>query len=797
MLIDLGALLRVWKNSILASLVAIIAGSSAPEVIAQSVGVPTIVPPAPRTGTAPSVTPLPAGPRVPSNAPKVSDVIVEGTQRIEPDTVRSYMTLKAGEAFSSLSINESLKSLFATGLFADVTIRRQGTAIVVQVVENPIINRIAFEGNDEIEDETLQSEVQLRPRIVFTRKRVQGDVKRLLELYRRSGHFAAKIEPKVIQLPQNRVDLVFEVSEGKETSVTRIVFVGNRFFTDDALQSVVQTKENRWYRFFSSADTYDPDRLTFDRELLRRHYLENGFADFRVVSAVAELTSDQENFFVTFTVEEGPRYKFGKVEATSQIKEIDAKELQPFVELEPDSWYSASFVDDVVLSLTNFAGDRGFAFIEARPIVNRNREKRIIDITFELQEGPKVFVERIDINGNVRTLDSVVRREFRLIEGDAFNSAKLRRSRQRIQNLGYFGKVEVNNVPGSDSDKTVIQVDLEEQSTGELSLGFGFSTTEGGLIDAGITERNFLGRGQDLRANFTISQRSQNFDVGFTEPYFLDKDLSAGIDLFRTERDNSDESSFTSKRVGFGLRLGYEINEDWNQGLRYLFRRDEITDIDSDASRFIAEQEGKATTSSIGQDLTLDLRNSKQSPTDGFLVKLSTDLAGIGGDSKYVRAKLTSSFHYQVATSWVFSLGGEVGHIEDLGEKIKINDRFFLGGDNLRGFEVSGVGPRDSGSGDSLGGRTSLTGTAEMSFPLGLPEELGFSGALFTDVGTLVNAVDEGNDVQDENSLRVSAGVGLKWRSPFGPVRLDVAVPVLKESFDKEEIVRFNFGTRF
>ncbi len=514
--------------------------------MAQSSGVPTILPPVPRAGTTPLPAPTPAAPRVNGNAAIVSEVAVEGTQRIEPDTVRSYMSLKQGEPFDDRKVNDSLKSLFATGLFADVTIRRQGDAIIVQVVENPIINRIAFEGNDELEDGTLQAEVQLRPRIVFTRKRVQGDVKRLLELYRRSGYFAAKIEPKVIQLPQNRVDLVFEIEEGEETSVNRIIFVGNRFFSDDALRSIIQTKEDRWYRFFSSADTYDPDKLTFDRELLRRHYLENGFADFRVVSAVAELTAEQESFFVTFTVEEGERYKFGKIDTTSRIKEIEDASLAPLVKIKPDSWYSASKVDDAVLALTSFAGDKGFAFVEARPVVNRKRETRTIDITFELQEGPKVFVERIDINGNVRTLDKVVRREFRLVEGDAFNAAKLRRSRQRIQNLGYFGKVEINNLPGSDADKTVIQVDLEEQSTGELSLGIGFSTTEGGLLNAGITERNFLGRGQDLRADFTLSQRTQNFDVGFTEPYFLDKDVSAGIDLFRTERDNTDESSFTS-----------------------------------------------------------------------------------------------------------------------------------------------------------------------------------------------------------------------------------------------------------
>ena len=780
---------------VIVAVFSVVATTSA--ALAQSSGVPTILPPAPRAGSTPLAPTLDSGPRIKKGGITVSEVIVEGTQRIEPDTVRSYMTIKADEIYTARRVNQSLKTLFATGLFADVTIRRQGTVVVVKVVENPIINRIAFEKNAEIDDETLGAEVQLRPRIVFTRKRVQSDVKRLLELYRRAGYFTTKIEPKVIQLPQNRVDLVFEFDEGKETSISHVVFVGNRFFSDDALRDVIQTKEDRWYRFLSSSDTYDPDRLTFDRELLRRYYLENGFADFRVVSAVAELTADQKNFFVTFTLAEGERFKFGEIESTSRIKEIEAAELKSLIKIEPGDWYSASDVDDTVLALTNLAGDRGFAFVEVRPIVDRDRENRIINVTFELQEGPKVFVERIDIAGNVRTLDSVIRREFRLVEGDAFNAAKLRRSRQRIQNLGYFGKVEVNNIAGSESDKTIIEVDLQEQSTGEVSLGFGFSTAEGGLVDAGITERNFLGRGQKIKAKFTLSQRSQNVDLGFTEPYFFDRDISAGVDLFKQERDNSDESSFTSKRLGVGFRLGYEINEEWRQRLRYIVRKDEIAEVDDGASFFIRQQEGKSTTSMIGQDLTLDLRNSKIDPTSGYLSRISTDIAGLGGAAKYLRARLENTYHYQIATNWVFHLIGEAGHMVDFGEDIRINDRFFIGGESLRGFEESGIGPRVAGTNDALGGQSYAVGTVELGFPSGLPQELGFTGAFFTDFGTLINPVEDDSSILDESSLRMSVGVGLKWRSPFGPIRLDLALPILKEDFDQEEILRFNFGTRF
>jgi len=787
--------LRLTKFVIRLLAFAICVMSGLTPAMAQRSAVPTLVAPTPKSGGTPFARPTKGGGQV--SGPLVTKILVEGAQRIEAETVRSYMVQKQGETFDPLKINQSLKSLFATGLFSDVTIRRNGPALIVQVVENPIINRIAFEGNKEVEDENLSSEVQLRPRIVFTRKRVQSDVKRLLELYRRSGYFAARIEPKVIQLPQNRVDLVFEIREGDETEIESITFVGNRFFSDSSLRSVIQTKESRWYRFLSSSDSYDPDRLTFDRELLRRHYLENGFADFRVVSAIAELAPDQKSFFVTFTIEEGERYKFRKIDARSRIKEIDTKDLKELIKIESGDWYSATDVDDSVLALTNFAGEKGFAFVEPRPIVKRDRKTKSIDIVFELQEGPRVFVERIDVRGNVRTLDKVIRREFRIVEGDAFNAAKLRRSRQRVQNLGYFSKVVVNSAPGSAPDKSVVEVELEEQSTGEISLGVGFSSSNGGLVEAGLSERNFLGRGQTIKVKFSLSQRTQNYDLGFTEPYFLDKNVSAGVDLFRTQTDNTDESSFTSERFGGGLRFGYEINEDWRQRVRYLARREKITDVDTDASRFIQDQEGTAITSLVGQDLTLDTRNSRRAPTEGYVVKLTTDFAGLAGDVRFFRVEGFGVAYLTVFPEWIFSVSGNLGHITGLSDEIRINDRFFLGGDNLRGFEISGVGPRDPATSDSLGGRTIANGSVELQFPLFLPDELGFNGAVFADIGTLINPEEDGGSVQDVTTPRMSVGVGLSWRSPFGPVRLDLAIPIRKEDFDKEEFLRFNFGTRF
>ena len=726
----------------------------------------------------------------------VAEIVVEGTQRIEPETVRSYMLIKEGDPLDSDRVNESLKGLFSTGLFADVTLRREGDVLFVRVVENPIINRIAFEGDKELEEETLKNEVQLRPRIVYTRTRVQNDVKRILDVYRRTGRFAASVEPKVVQLPQNRVDLVFEIEEGPLTGIRRISFIGNREFSDRALREIIQTSETRWYRFLSSDDTYDPDRLTFDRELLRRHYLRNGYADFRVVSAVAELTPDRKDFFVTFTIEEGKRYAFNALTIESKIKDVKSKDIKQVIEIEKGDWYDSEAVDDTVVALSNAVGSLGFAFVSVLPNVKRDRKKRTIDINFVVQEGPRVFIERIDIGGNVRTLDKVIRREFQVVEGDAFNSTKLRRSRSRIQNLGYVSRVDVNNVQGSEADKTIVKVDVAEQSTGELSVGAGFSSQNGPLVDLRIRERNLLGRGQDLRALITVAARRQNFDVGFTEPYFLEKELSAGVDGFHTASTNVSE--FESISTGGRLRLGYVLAENLRQRVRYTLRRDEVADVENDASVFIKIEEGTDFVSVVGQDLTYDRRNSKIVPTDGYIVRLSNDVAGLGGDISYLKSRVTGTYYFDIAQDWFVSTRADFGYIFGLGDDdVRISDRFFLGGDKLRGFANGGVGPRDISTDDALGGKLVYSGTVEMIFPLGLPKQLGINGAIFTDAGSLTDLDFEDSVIADTGSIRWAAGIGVAWRSPFGPVRLDLAVPILKEDFDETENFRFNFGTRF
>ncbi|MEQ8398572.1 outer membrane protein assembly factor BamA [Thalassobaculum sp.] len=731
-----------------------------------------------------------------SGAGTVSEVQVQGTQRIDPGTVRSYLLIQPGDQFDPERLDRSLKALFATGLFADVTMRRQGDALIVNVVENPIINRLAFEGNNRIKDEELSREVELRPRVVFTRTRVQQDVQRIVEIYRRSGRYGVTIEPKVIQQPQNRVDLVFEINEGKLTPVQTISIVGNKRFSDSTLRGVIQTKESAFYRFLSNADTYDPDRLSFDRELLRRFYLESGYADFQVLSAVAELTPNREAFVVTFTIEEGQPYTFGKMGFEIALPRITEEDLKELLVTEEGERYDSTKVDDSVDAITDKLGNLGYAFVDVRPKAGRNPDNRTIDITYQIGEASKVFVDRIDIVGNVRTLDRVIRREMNLVEGDAFNVSNMRRSERRIRNLGFFKSVKVTNSEGSAPDRTNVQVAVEEQPTGEISFGIGYSSVEAVIGDVGIRERNLLGRGQDLRFGVSGSASSTEYDISFTEPYFLGRDVSAGFDLFRIEREQ-EESSYDEVRTGGSLRAGYDLAPDLRQTVNYTLKSTEITDIDSDASRFIKEQEGETVVSQVGQTLTYDKRDSRVDPRDGYILQFTSEAAGAGGDERFLRLKGKSAYYYPIDEIWGLAFLGQAGYIIGLGQDVSIGERFFIGGHTFRGFEKAGVGPRDVVTGDALGGNQYYVGSAELTFPTGLPEDLGLRAFVFTDVGSLWNVDASGAEVRDLTSVRASVGLGVEFVTAFGRIRVDAAQPVLKEDFDKTELFRFSFGTRF
>ncbi len=724
----------------------------------------------------------------------IEEIRIEGAQRVDPTTVRSYMRVNPGEPFDPVRIDSSLKSLFATGLFADVTLRREGNALIVVVTENPIINQIAFEGNLRIDDDVLATEIELRPRVVFTRTKVQNDLQRILELYRRQGRFAATVDAKVIQLEQNRVDLVFEINEGPTTKIKSINFIGNREFSDSTLRGEIATSETAFWRFLSSTDTFDPDRLTFDRELLRRFYLQEGYADFQILSAVAELTPDRESFIITFTLEEGQQYQFGDIDVTTTLKDLDPESLKDKVTTVSGKTYNASEVEDTITNLTETASNLGYAFVEVRPRVDRDREKRLINLTYEVREGPKVYVERIDIEGNIRTLDRVIRRQFQLVEGDAFNSSLLERSRKKIDRLGFFKTVEVTTAPGTEADQLVITTEVQEQATGDLSFAAGFSSDSGPLGSITLRERNLLGRGQDLRLGFTLSAKSSQLDLSFTEPYFLDRDLSAGFDLFRTTTQN-DQSSFDLERIGGSLRAGYDLYPDVRQVWTYTLEHEDIHNVDNDAAPQVKADQGTDLQSSIGQNLRWDTRDERFDPRSGHVLEFGTTLAGLGGDVRYISTRLGGAYYYSIFEDVTASVSTEVGNIQGIDYDTKVSDRFFIGGQSLRGFKTAGVGPRQQG--DALGGKHFYTGSVELSFPVGLPPELKLRGRVFSDMGAAWDVDADTPNIDDSNSPRVAVGTGFSWISPFGPVVVDLGWALVKEDFDKTELFSFSFGTRF
>lgn len=731
----------------------------------------------------------------------VRHIIIKGNQRVEESTILSYLGIKEGSEVTAYDIDTALKNLYATGFFADAKIMPGASDggrvdVVVAVLENPVVNKLAFEGNKAVEDKDLTGELELKPRSVYTRTKLQADVKRILDIYRRGGRYSAQVEPKVIQLDQNRIDLVYEIKEGPVAKVKKISFIGNDNFDSTKLRKTVQTEETRWYKFLSSDDKYDPERLQYDQELLRRFYTSQGFADFQVKSAIAELSPARDGFYITFTLDEGKKYNFGKVDINSALRGVDTKTLQKNLTTTSGDLYSSSKIEGSIDAMTKDLGNQGFAFVEIEPKIDRV-PNQIINLTYSIKEGPRVYVEKINIIGNVRTLDTVIRREMRLAEGDPYSTSKIARSEQRLNNLGFFEKVKINNEPGSTPDKTVLNVDVREKSTGEISLGGGFSTTDGPIAEAGIKETNLLGTGQDLRFSATLSGIRQLYDISYTQPYFLDRELSAGFDLFRTDLLSDSQLPYDMNTDGIKLRLGYALSEKWNQTLNYTLKRTSIEDIQTGASTFILQQAGTTTESSVGHAISFENRDNKFTTTSGEYLRFSQDVAGLGGDAHYLRNEIHAGYYYPVAPKWTLSLSVAGGYIVGFDEPVRIEDRFFLGGQSFRGFENYGIGPHDTSTGDALGGNIYYIISPQLNFPLGLPDDLGFSGELFVDAGSLWDVQQSGANVDDSTTLRLSAGAGVAWSSPFGPIRIDLAQAILKDKYDSTQIFQFSFGTKF
>ena len=732
----------------------------------------------------------PSQPTTPAPAPIGSETIrslrVTGSQRLEPETVLSYVKLKVGDPYTREAGDQALKALFSTELFADVQIVDDAAnpgAITIKVRENPVVNRIVLEGNKRLKSDKIMPEIKLSAREIFSRAKVRADVARIIELYRRQGRYAATVDPQMVLLDQNRVDVVFEIREGDKSKVKRINLIGNSHFTDGQLKGQMATKEATLLNFFSGGTSYDPDRLAYDQQKLRQFYLTQGYADFRVVSAVAELTPDKKDFVITYVLDEGQRYKFGKVEAQSDIRDLKADSVKSLVKIKQGDWYNAKLVEDTVDTITDVAGARGYAFADVRPEFQRNPEALTMSVNFHVNEAPRVYVERIDINGNTQTQDKVIRREFRLQEGDAFNGYQVKRSRDRIRSLGYFqDKLEIDRKPGSAPDKVILEANVEEKSTGQLQVSAGYSSLERFIISLSIEQSNFRGKGQTVRASADYSVYSKSISLGFQDPYLFDKNLAIGGDIYRREyrnfgfqNGNNRNTTYNNTTTGFQMRLGIPLTEYWTAAARYTLNYDDVT-LDRStfyingncspllAGNYLCDAIGKRLTSSVGYSLVYDNLNNRIRPTAGYRFVFGQDLAGVGGDVKYIRSTATGDKYTNLGAGFVLNTHVEGGYIFGYGSKrfdpagneldrIRLTDRFYLGQPQLRGFDIRGVGPRvirypvladgsidftNRQQDDALGGRGYYVGRLEVQIPLGSgAREAGFRPSIFVDAGSV------------------------------------------------------------
>ncbi len=804
-----------------------------------------------------AATPPAAAPQAPPTI--IRSINVVGTQRIEPNTVASYLLFAPGDPYSEVRIDSSIKTLFQTGLFADVAIDPRDGNVLIQVVENPIINRVILEGNKNLKADKITDEIDAEPRAIFTRSSVEEDVTRIIELYRQAGRFAATVEPKVVQQPQNRIDLIFEITEGPVTGVRRINFIGNAEYPDRRLRKEIVTDQSAWYKIFSSNDNYDPGRLEFDREQLRTFYTDRGFADFRVVSAVAELTPDQEDFYITFTMDEGAEYRWGEVTVDADLDGLDTALLEAALPIKSGDIYNASKVEDAIDNLNFFTGTAGYAFVDIQPRPRNNRADKTVDIVFNIVEGPRTYVERIDIVGNVTTLDYVIRRQLELVEGDAFNRVLLNASRNRVRQLRFFEDVEITETIGSAPDKAIVEVKVTEQPTGELSFSAGFSSRDAFLLDFSISQRNLRGRGQSLGLSVAFSQNRRNVNLSFGEPRFLGRELSASVSLFDSEIDFIQEAGFRQSSTGGQVALGFRLTENTFFTANYSLRQQELNfpqEAQCDAILGAAgsggpvaaqniqllslcEQANGRLSSILGYNFTWNNKNDPITPTRGFDFTFGQQLAGIGGDVRYLRTDAEANFYRGLYPGVISSLRLLGGYIRGWGgDSVTVNDRFFKGSFDFRGFDNAGIGPRTltfnadtgdtlvngiDGRGQALGGNIFGLATAEVSFPVGVPQ---LTGSLWAEAGT-VGFLDEDQTFNiildpgtsgltagescegvtlsgvicqrtaDDLSLRSIIGASVFWESPFGPIRFDFTKPIREVAFDDRQSFQFTTRTRF
>ncbi len=737
-----------------------------------------------------------------------STVSIEGNQRVEPGTILSYANIARGQTVTAAQLNDAYQRILGSGLFETVDIIPQGSRLVIRVVEFPTINRIVFEGNRRIKDEELAQVIKSQSRRVFSPRQAEADAQTIAEAYSTEGRVSARVQAKVIRRSENRVDLVFEVFEGGAIEVERITFVGNGNYSDRRLRRVLDTKQAGLLRAIIRSDTFIEDRIEFDRQLLRDFYQSRGYVDFRITGVNAELSQERDGYFVTFNVEEGQQFRFGAVEVTSDLPEVDVEAFQRVVKVRDGVVYSPSLVENEIARLERLAIREGLNFVRVEPRITRNDRDLTLDVEFILTRGERIFVERIDIEGNTTTLDRVVRRQFRVVEGDPFNPRAIRESAERIRALGYFSKADVEAREGSTPQQVIVDVDVEEQPTGTLSFGGSYSTTNGFGAAVSFSERNFLGRGQILSFSINTSDSSRQYAFSFVEPAFLSRDLTFGVGINYSETDNL-EAEFDTANGVFQPFFEFPLSENTRMNLRYTLTYSEVAQPDPTAnvgSIILAESAlGDRTDSSVGYTISYDTRRSGLNPNAGVLLEFGQDFAGLGGDSTYVKSSLkaiaqTKVFNEEVTLRASF----EAGAVEFSRNTSRVTDRYLLGPRIMRGFEYGGIGPREVGGkiDDPLGGKYFAVARFEAEFPLGLPEEYGISGGLFYDIGSLwgldTTATGPGTRVVSEDfSARHVIGFSIFWDSALGPLRLNFSEALVKEDFDKPRGFDLTVSTNF
>lgn len=726
---------------------------------------------------------------------RIDEIVVSGNRRVSVGTVLSYLPLKAGDIASNSAVNIALERLYATNLFSDIDMEIDGQALRIAVVENPIINRVNIEGNDAISDEKLLEFLDIQPRRVFTKELALEGSKRLLAVYQAGGRFAAIVEPQIIELDENRVDLAFVVDEGPLIKIKSIGFSGNQRFSDYALRGAISSRIQRWWAVFSSVDKYDEGRLDYDVRLLRQYYLARGYADINVSRVQGGLLPDRTGFAVSFILEEGPRYKVADISISSEIDGLDMEELKRLVDFGDEDWYDVRNLEQGLLDITNKLGTFGYAFVDVTPEVVTDPDTETLAVLINIGKAQKNYVERIEIIDNSRTQDSVIRREFELVEGDAFNQLKLDRSVRNVRNLGYFSSVSVRNLVGSTPDQTITELTVEEQSTGELSVGVGYSTLDKTNFTLGINERNFLGTGRSLQATLSTSDARTDFRFGITEPYLFGRNLSGNVSFFK---ERLKQSSVTIDKQGFDFGIGFAAANDIYHRVGYEIAQSKVNNKSTKATSVTGENGKTLLKSAVNYTIGRDTRDSRLDPSEGTLVEAYQEFSGLGGDVSYAKTVLAGAYYKPfLFNSVVLGVRGRAGVVNGLGEKVTQSSRFFLGGRYVRGFAGGGIGPRDKGTGGSVGGNKMYSGTVEVVSTLGLSKDIGVRWTVFSDVGSVWETdYPAGVTKPDDSSMRASVGVGFLWDTVLGPLSFYWADAVNKQSHDTTKRFLFTIGAR-